>query len=52
MSTYKAPLADIRFALFDVIGTNLWTGRHPFYAIVETATGQKFRTQTHWIRLQ
>lgn len=39
-------------ATFDVIGTNLWTGRHPFYAIVETATGQKFRTQTHWIRLQ
>jgi uncharacterized protein (TIGR03790 family) len=39
-------------ATFDVIGTNLWTGRHPFYAIVETATGQKFRTQTSWIRLQ
>ncbi|MGC3958929.1 MAG: hypothetical protein QM813_13610 [Verrucomicrobiota bacterium] len=39
-------------ATFDVIGTNLWIGRHPFYAIVETASGQKFRTQTSWIRLQ
>lgn len=39
-------------ATFAVIGTNLWTGRHPFYAIIETASGQKFRTQTSWIRLQ
>lgn len=39
-------------ANFTVTGTNLWIGRHPFYAIVETATGQKFRTPTSWIRLQ
>ena len=39
-------------ATFDVIGTNLWAGLHPFYALVETTTGQKYRTQTAWIRLQ
>ena len=39
-------------AIFDVIGTNLWAGLHPFYALVETATGQKYRTKTSWIRLQ
>ena len=39
-------------ATFDVIGTNLWAGLHPFYAIVETATGKTYRTQTRWIRLQ
>jgi uncharacterized protein (TIGR03790 family) len=38
--------------IFDVVGTNLWIGRHPFFAIVETATGQKYRTQTRWIRLE
>jgi uncharacterized protein (TIGR03790 family) len=38
--------------VFEVNGAALWTGRHPFYAIVETASGQKFRTQTTWIRLQ
>jgi len=39
-------------ATFDVIGTNLCAGLHPFYALVETASGQKFRTETRWIRLQ
>lgn len=39
-------------ATFAVVGTNLWVGRHPFYAVVESATGQKYRTQTRWIRLQ
>lgn len=39
-------------AMFDVIGTNLWAGLHPFYALVESTTGQKFRTRTSWIRLQ
>ncbi|NOS69181.1 MAG: TIGR03790 family protein [Verrucomicrobia bacterium] len=39
-------------ATFDVIGTNLCAGLHPFYAIVETFSGQKYRTQTSWIRLQ
>lgn len=39
-------------ATFDVIGTNLWAGLHPFYALVETASGQQYRTQTYWVRLQ
>jgi uncharacterized protein (TIGR03790 family) len=39
-------------ATFSVIASNLWIGRHPFYATVETSSGQKFRTQTSWIRLQ
>ena len=39
-------------ATFDVIGTNLWAGLHPFYAIVETTTGQKYRTATRWISLK
>lgn len=46
-SVSNAPMAD-----FDVVGTNLWAGRHPFFAIVETATGQKYRTETRWIRLK
>ncbi len=46
-SVSNAPMAD-----FDVIGTNLWAGRHPFYAIVETITGQIYRTETRWIRLK
>jgi uncharacterized protein (TIGR03790 family) len=37
---------------FSVIASNLWIGRHPFYATVETVTGQKYRTPTSWIRLQ
>lgn len=39
-------------ATFSVIASNLWIGRHPFFATIETPTGQKFRTQTGWIRLQ
>lgn len=39
-------------ATFNVTGTNLWAGLHPFYALVETTTGQKFRTATSWIRLK
>lgn len=38
--------------VFEVAGTNLWAGRHPFYAVVETATGRTFRTRTEWIRLR
>jgi uncharacterized protein (TIGR03790 family) len=39
-------------ALFQIAGTNLWIGRHPLYALVETVSGQKYRTPTSWIRLQ
>jgi len=36
---------------FWVVGTNLWIGTHPFYAVVETSTGQKYRTPTIWVEL-
>jgi len=38
-------------ALFNIAGTNVGVGLHPFYAIVTTSTGKQFRTQTIWIRL-
>jgi hypothetical protein len=38
-------------ATFEVNGTNLWVGLHPFYAVVETSSGLKYRTQTRWVRL-
>ena len=37
--------------IFEVDGTNLWAGLHPFYALVETASGLNYRTATKWIRL-
>ena len=37
-------------AIFPVNGTNLWAGLHPFYAVVETADGLKYRTQTQYVR--
>lgn len=43
----NTPLAN-----FTVAGTNLWAGLHPFYAIVETHSGQRYRTATTWIRLK
>lgn len=38
-------------ASFNVAGTNVGTGLHPFYAIVTTATAKQYRTETKWIRL-
>jgi hypothetical protein len=38
-------------ALFNVAGTNLGIGLHPFYAVVTTATGKQYRTEMKWIRL-
>jgi uncharacterized protein (TIGR03790 family) len=38
-------------ALFNVPGTNVGVGLHPFYAIVTIATGKQYRTQTIWVRL-
>ena len=38
-------------ALFSVSGTNMGIGLHPFYAVVTTATGKQYRTETKWIRL-
>lgn len=36
-------------ATFEVAGTNLWAGLHPFYAVVQTAAGLQYRTQTQWV---
>jgi len=38
-------------ATFNVAGPGLGAGRHPFYAIVETASGVKYRTSTTWLSL-
>jgi hypothetical protein len=37
-------------ATFQVDGTNLWVGLHPFYALVESSSGLQYRTETHWVR--
>jgi hypothetical protein len=38
-------------ALFNVAGTNMGIGLHPFYAIVTAASGKQYRTGTKWVRL-
>jgi uncharacterized protein (TIGR03790 family) len=38
-------------ATFSVAGLNLGAGLHPFFALVQTATGLTYRTQTFWVRL-
>jgi len=38
-------------AVFTVAGTNLWAGLHPFYAIVQTASGLAYRTRTQSVTL-
>jgi hypothetical protein len=38
-------------ATFQVAGTNFWAGQIPFYAIVQTASGLQYRTQTQWITI-
>ncbi|HTY88897.1 MAG TPA: TIGR03790 family protein [Candidatus Acidoferrum sp.] len=38
-------------AIFPVAGTNLWAGRHPFYAVVRTASGLEYRTQAQTVQL-
>ena len=35
---------------FSVSGTTLGAGLHPFYAVVETPAGAKYRTETRWVR--
>ena len=32
-------------------GLSLGAGLHPFYALVQTAGGQQYRTATQWVRL-
>lgn len=38
-------------ATFTFSGSTLGAGLHPFYALVETADGLKYRTELHWVRL-
>jgi uncharacterized protein (TIGR03790 family) len=37
-------------ATFPVAGTTLRAGAHPFYAVVQTTTGQHYRTRTETVR--
>jgi hypothetical protein len=37
--------------IFSVDGSILGAGLHPFYAVVETANGRRYRTQTQKVRL-
>jgi hypothetical protein len=37
--------------VFNVAGTSIGVGLHPFYVIVTAATGKQYRTQTIWVRL-
>lgn len=38
-------------AAFQVVGTNLGAGVHPFYAVVKTVDGLVYRTQMQWVTL-
>ena len=42
---------NVSTAIFQVNGTNLWAGLHPFYALVVTSDGLQYRTQTQWVQL-
>ena len=46
-----AVATNVSDVIFPVHGTNLWEGLHPFYALVEAASGEKYRTRTEWVRL-
>jgi uncharacterized protein (TIGR03790 family) len=38
-------------AVFSVNGASLGAGLHPFYAVVESVAGIRYRTETLWVRL-
>jgi hypothetical protein len=40
---------NVSSAIFPVAGTNFWAGQLPFYAIVQTASGLSYRTQTQTV---
>ena len=46
-----ATATNVSDVIFPVYGTNLWEGLHPFYALIEAASGEKYRTRTEWIQL-
>jgi len=37
-------------ATFTLSGSALGAGLHPFYALIQAANGQQYRTETHWVR--
>ena len=46
-----AAVTNESMATFQVAGTNLWAGVHPFYAIVQTTSGLQYRTQMQSITI-
>ncbi len=42
--------SNVSTNIFQVNGTNLWVGLHPFYALVVTTNGLQYRTQTQWVQ--
>ena len=46
-----AGATNVSTAVFQVNGTNLWAGLHPFYALVQTSDGHRYRTETQSIQL-
>lgn len=48
---WLAGVTNAPSASFNVAGTNLHCGLHPFYALVTRNDGRQFRTETQWIRL-
>lgn len=38
--------------IFQFDGSDLGVGLHPFYALVQDATGASYRTQTQWVRFE
>jgi hypothetical protein len=44
-------VTNMSTTIFQMNGTNLWAGLHPFYATVVTAGGLQYRTQTQWVQL-
>ena len=43
-------VANQSTATFQVDGTSLGVGQHPFYALVQSSSGPSYRTQTEWVR--
>jgi len=42
--------SNVSTNIFQVNGTNLWAGLHPFYALVQTSSGLQYRTATQWVQ--
>jgi hypothetical protein len=44
-------IANQSTATFTVVGLSLGAGLHPFYALVQTSSGQQYLTAIQWVRL-